>query len=461
MLNLKAFLGLAAFISLGALAGPVDDEVRRLQKCYGIFVGERILKSDPLFVSVSSGLMNGTDACMNLLDRAKLGQDGKIQTDSSGVPDQVGHKILLNLVEYQRNEMQNPDYFATSGAARVREIDVFDTNEPALHFVYALVKPGEPYSGVVTRSQGIRALRYSARGGPRKASLTLNRNVNAGNFVFFQGPTGGSIPWNPTLIETGQLMGMIPETVQNVVSLLESGIAIFQGRNANAHFGGGFIGSQAYFHASNNNRLWATNVLSDAMCKDIPVLRSIDVVNSVIPESTFPWRQGISCMQCHDTMDPLSGAVRARFIIRTSPQEEVRFFVSRAVDKPSAPYPSLTADNDFGRRPADFNLKFRSHDGTLVNLQGTGLPALGALIAEQEDFYACAAKRYFKLLTGIEVDLRDDSDPLNPLGLTPSETKFRNRVLELGKRLKQEQDLKSLVRQIIGSPTFIYPDRGV
>jgi hypothetical protein len=121
----------------------------------------------------------------------------------------------------------------------------------------------------------------------------------------------------------------------------------------------------------------------------------------------------------------------------------------------------MSPDPEYSRRPPDFSLKYRSFDGKLIELPGTGIAALGQALAQGDDLYVCAAKRYFHFLTGIETDMRDDSDPLNPLNLSPSEVKYRNRVIELGKQLKQDQSVREMFKRIIGSPTFIYPDRGV
>lgn len=442
--------------SLSASAGEISPDLRRLQKCYGIMVGERINKSDPLYVAVAGGSLSGTDACMSIFDRARLGANGRIPS-VNGVPDPVGNKVLSNFLEFHRTNIQAPDFFVNSGSSFNSEVDVFDTNESALHFVYSLFKPGEPYSNVVKRGHGVRALRYTARTAPRV------RPVAAGNMQFMQGPNGSTVPLNPTLIEVGQLAGMVPDTVRNQVDSLETNNAAFQGSSTNLHFGGGFMGSQSYINAvyGTNFRIWSRNLLSDAMCRDLPVLRTIDVVSAVKPESTFAWRKGLSCMQCHETMDPLTGAIRNQMRIRTAPQNGIVFWVSRTVDRPSAPYPSINVDPDFARRPADFSLKYRSFDGTLVDVSATGLSALGNALAERDDLYVCASKRYFQLFTGIDVDVRDGGDPLNPLDLSPSEQKLRERVIQWGRQLKQDQDARELIKRIISSPVFIYPDRGI
>ncbi len=451
------WLGIVAWSS-SAWAGGIADELKRLEKCHGLFVGERITKSSPLYASVSSGALSGTDACMSLLGQARLGSDGRIPS-VNGVPDSTGHKILATLVEFHRSQLESPDFNAASGGSRTREMDLFDANEPAFHFVYSLLKPGEPYSNVVMRSSGIRAIRYTARTTPR-----TRRVVDSGAIAYSQGPGPTPAAWNPTLIETGRIAGLVPDTVVNQIDTLETNVAQYQGRNTNSHFGGGFMGSQAYMLATWNNtnfRIWAKDLMADALCKDIPVLRSIDVLQAVKPTSSFAWRQGISCMQCHETMDPLSAAMRTQGLIRASPVNDVRFWVARNTDRPSAPYPSMSPDPDYSRRPPDFSLKYRSFDGTLVELNGTGIPALGQALANRDDLYVCAAKRYFRFLTGIDTDLRDDSDPLNPLDLSPSEKKYRSRVIELGRQLKQDQSARELFKRIISSPTFIYPDRGV
>ena len=69
-------------------------------------------------------------------------------------------------------------------------------------------------------------------------------------------------------------------------------------------------------HTSNEKfaRRWARQVLSDFLCREVPVLNSIDSlsVNDVTQDSyaDHTFRNDGSCMECHSTLDRFSSAVR-------------------------------------------------------------------------------------------------------------------------------------------------------
>jgi len=253
----------------------------------------------------------------------------------------------------------------------------------------------------------------------------------------------------------------------------------FEG-NVNAHMGAGFIGSQTYLLMNNNKglgdlsvrpdggmrsyRLWTKHVLEDALCLQLPALRSSDVMNTLRPNSEFPWRSGIACMSCHETMDVGAGAIRNLYSIMSSDgngTKPTRFFMKKTSSKPGQAYPELEPDPDFSDRPAHSVIKFRSYDGSLVSIPVEGIQAFGEALAATQDFYACGAKRYFEWLTGVPVNLGDVTDPLYPVTMTNSQKMYRNRVIELGKQLRQDQSVRKLLKSIISSETFVIPDRGV
>jgi len=64
------------------------------------------------------------------------------------------------------------------------------------------------------------------------------------------------------------------------------------------------------------------------------------------------------------------------------------------------------------------------------------------------DFYACAAKRYYHFLTGIDVQLRALESE------TELDTFHRNEVFRLGDRLKTSGSLNGLIRDIFQSRAF-------
>jgi hypothetical protein len=452
-----------------AAAIPIQNELRRLNKCYGQFVGVRIKTSDPLWQQVAAGTMSGVDACMNVFHRGDLGSDGRI-SQVAGEYDPVGSQVLSRFLEFYRSTFYVTDIATSAGF----QPDLYDANAPAFHFLYSAFKPGEAYSNSVRRSQGLRAYRLSSRTGPRTRSVIGLKPL----VQYQQGNTADGaqtiLNFNPTLVETGRLIGIRPDEVSNVATAMQWKRVSFQGRNVSASMGAGFMGEQTYLTANNNQdgvwannngtirifRVWARSVLNDALGRSLPVLRVSDVTSEVEVSSDIPWRQGRSCMSCHDSMDHAAGAIRNLARLRTTDggEGQVRFWVNFvSPSEPAAPLPRTGLDNgDFWyfKRPADFKLRFRSYDGTLVDVSGTGLAALAEKIAATNDFYASAAKRHYEFLTGISANLDDITDP-DAIVPTPAELNARNRVIELGAALKNHQSLPELVRSILALPEYL------
>jgi len=575
-----------------ASAQSAPDELRRLQKCYAIFVKKRIQTSDPLWTAVLSGSMSGTDACMSIFDKAQLSSSGKVSY--TGDPDSdVGPRVLESFLEFQRSQFEVPDYLPTLSAGNVMTADLIDTNDPSYHFLYSLFKPGEPFSNIVTRDDNIMAIRYSKTQShtQRVSSIGTALSFVQGHTIIDTGVPGGTRisirsadPWNVVPAQVGELIGLTEDTRNNVLttgdashndpilhsaqsnvaigktlqfsvnsgtgtppftysllfepvnatsglpggSSINASTGVFtpgsvtgtfgirvddavgrsaflnnsiiaganntgsgknstafpysygEGANITASFGAGLIGTQAYLLGNNDKngpvtgglnayRVWARNVLSDLLCRTIPALRSSDVLNlkMVQPASSLPFRQGISCMQCHGSMDPMAGAIRQLRAGYSAYQDGtgaigVKYFAHAAGinTQPSAAYPEMGEDSSFYKRPPDSGLLYRSYDGTLVSKSVTGLQELGQALAQTNDLYVCAAKRYYKFLTGIDADLSDLSDPINAPQLSQGQMNFRNKVIALGMQLKQDQSLRSMIRSIVASPTFINPDYG-
>jgi hypothetical protein len=553
-------LGVMSPFEVSAQSAPAASttlELKRLSKCAGLFLKERISESDPLWLAVRSGQKNGTEACMEILALGEMDGSGQIPVPTSSGSTTRGSKVLNSFVEFHRGQLVVSDY--SNGLGAIRNAEIHDVNSPAYHFVYSALKRNEPYSAILTRTYDLRAKRYSLNPNRREKTADflftlrdglvngkrepffdfgnsyspLSRNpcenpcsilpgdviptctakpvcckdcvtpaqsqsANAvpSNLAASPQVTGG-FPWYPVLVETGILNGLIPATVVNSVRVVHRDRftyrlaptgQILQGNlrnkyfegDVNEHLGAGFIGSQTYLLMNNNKalgnlsvrpdggirsyRLWAKHVLEDALCLQLPALRSSDVIHTLRPNSEFPWRSGIACMSCHQTMDTGAGAIRNLFSLPTSDgngTKPTRFFMKKSPTQPGAPYPEIEPDPDFSDRPAQGLIQYRSYDGSMVEIPVDGIQAFGQALANTQDFYACGAKRYFEWLTGVPVNLGDISDPLYPVALTNSQKLYRNRVIELGKQLKQNQSVKELLRSIISSETFVTPDRGL
>jgi hypothetical protein len=78
-------------------------------------------------------------------------------------------------------------------------------------------------------------------------------------------------------------------------------------------------------------------------------------------------------------------------------------------------------------------------------------------MAQTDDFYACAAKRYFQYFTGIQVSLYDRTNPANATfneKLSSEAKADREFVESLGTELRKTQSIRSVVKKIMGSPYY-------
>ena len=478
----KTLLVLVLILAPTLAVAAVSDELKRFNKCYALFVGERVKTTDSLWKEVESKKKTGTDACMEIFDKATLNA-GKI-SQKNGVSDEIGTKVLNNFLRFQQSQLVVPNYKVILGNGFDRyNVDVIDSNEAAYHFIYSLFTPKQKYSESVTRDFSLRAIRTVSSANRTRSILNANLpDFQQGTYKTIIGADGErmTVPddltkFNPTFVDTGLLTGIIKDTIKNTLTNI-SGIKSygFVDHNINQHIGGGAIGTQSYLLGnlgktgfSNGGtglfRRWGKNVMDDFLCRDLPALRTTDVVNEVFINSKIAFRTGISCMGCHSSMDPLSAVLSNEAVARTNNgniADKFAYFSERPPTLAHAEMPTLANDSNFSKRPASGRLFYRSYDGKLIKEEMVGAQELGSIIAETNDFYVCAAKRYYKFLTGIEVDLSDIGN-INTPAFGKGTNYQRNKVIKMGLELKNHQSGRSLIKNIIEQNAFIYPDQGV
>lgn len=456
-----------------------NDEVLRFKKCYTLFVREVLPSNQEQLLKVKSGSLSGTEACMELFDKGVLGDDDEIKKDSKGAPNYEGTRVLRTFLGLHQTFFQEPDYYLLLSGGERLTAEMIDTNEPAYHMTYAALKKAEPYHKMITGESTLKAIRDSNK------SKRTKRTYDFGAMNFYYGDYASGtqlIPWEPSeVVESGTLVGITPQLHENPAPTLPGRNAPYSGYDINRHFGGGVIGSQAYLMANtglvsienlkfqdgglNLKRRWGKRVFSDVLCRELPVLRNSDVVSEVNMDSELPFRKGISCMGCHKSMDPMTGAIRNLATVNTGRgsiqgSTVVKYFIKREPDMGSIEHPVLKGNANYYRTPSDANLTYRSYDGKLIHQEVSDLQGLGEAIAEQNDLYACAAKRYYKFLTGIDSDLSDIGN-INSPKYSDSELAARNKVIQLGLELKKHQSIRSLLQSIIQSKTFLNPASGV
>lgn len=265
-------------------------------------------------------------------------------------------------------------------------------------------------------------------------------------------------------------------------------------------YGGGVLGTQSYLISnlgagSRNNGyprsnggdvVWrggARNIYSDFMCRTLPTLTADDAVPFVRSSGPHPWMGNASCMGCHATVDGMAGALR-NFALNGdrnfkgvpenfTPQPDDLSHYALVVEHPTAwidsaskrrrmkrdgiavSYASAEADlfgigsdNLYFRRPPRGKILTRDYANQLISQDVEGVEALGEGISNVDDFYICAARRYFQFFTGFEASLPDLPNS------SPKEIEARNFVIELGLSLKSHQSLRTLISEIIESDFF-------
>lgn len=464
-------------LCISALAfAKVEDETLRLHRCYGLFVKERIPANDPLWIAVKSGTKSGTDACMELFDKASLGDNGEIVKYPDGNFDYEGMKVLKSFNDLHRSFFEIESFHINLDSLSLPTINVIDTNEPAYHFTYGMFKKDDVFSQIVTRDSSLKSIRFSRKSARTKGTNNLPLSFMQGSNAI---PNPTFTTWSPRVVETGVLIGLEPDQDEIILTHARNKNEPYAtGANVNEHFGAGLIGTQAYLignaplermadGALKLNRRWSKHVFSDLLCRDLPALRSTDVIQNVVKDSQISYKQGISCMGCHSSMDPLSGVIRNLQSDTSGPiripnvsTPNVRYWFKIPSSKNAEPFPTITKDADFYLRPTEGSLFYRSYDGTLVEQNVTDIAELGQALAQTNDLYVCAAKRYYKFLTGITVDLSDSGNINSPV-LSPAELIHRNKIIKMGLDLKNHQKVRQLIKTIIEMPTFVHPDKGV
>ncbi len=431
-----------------------------------------------LWVAVKSGNLSGTDACMQLIEKAKLGADGLIQNTQ----DVEAIKILKRFSEWSRS-------FASGsiGAELNSSADVIDANGAAHYITRSVLKEGAEFKDIVTLSYGLIAKRSSSVN--RKYSIlpiyrpykyNIGTTATAEDYFlkFWQGifPVTSIPPapnFFPRLVETGNLLGIIPD--QEAI-VLDQGFGSVpfngSGKSVNQHFGGGVLGSQSYLLGNmpvmnfvtdgglKVHRTFGKNVLEDFLCRPSPYLRSVDVIAEVNPDSAIAFRSGLSCMGCHASQDNVAAVTRNLFHLGTNNMSSaskygMRFIADTVANKiDTAPLPIDAPDVNFYKRVPSGRLFYRSYSGAKIDVPLTDLSSLGEAISEQDDFYICGVKKFYKVLSGIEVDLSDPGD-INFEPLSSEHQDFQQKVISWGLELKQSQNMLGIIRKIIASPEFV------
>jgi|GEM_PF-1184422 hypothetical protein len=309
------------------------------------------------------------------------------------------------------------------------------------------------------------------------------------------------------VIQVGDLVGIVPNTQSFIVpnismapsgnNTTDKGILVADFNYTYDLFknhGGGVIGSPIYlmqyfghgFNVKFNGqskvaRRWSQQNMESFLCASLPALRESDVQSFVDSSSSAAFRNSSSCVMCHATLDPMAYTARnftrgAFDIFRTTQDGDVTLDANGNSISPPAAYSrnalaittyKTTASSvggwpsepvtDFHKQTPTGRLFYRSATGVLVDKNVSGIAGLGKAMSETDDYYLCAAKRYFEFMTGIKVPIYDRTDPRNSSlnqALSAAAIADRNYVESLAKDLRTSNSVIKMVEEIMSSDYY-------
>ena len=522
---IKSILITFLLLTASTWAQPFQDvEARKFVRCFGQFVGDVPSQDDPIMKAIKAKEMTGTEGCMMLLEFAELQENGEIQKQGDNYHP-IGMKVIKRFDDFHRTWFSNYRWMDLESGITKNNNNVIEYGQGALYLTRALFQKDKNYSSIVTDDVHPRAIRYSKyeefNGRPSFEYLTITTHVRrptwmnllVGTHYDLNAPVIGGvneIETDTTLPRTE--MGLLVGVVDQPQVVLDDPLTFAEGIKADRlkvdgestldnldifqHGGGGILGSQAYLLLNHGQstylhmdggaympRRWVKNLFEDVLCRQLPALRAIDAGPYVNKESNedgslknsnLPFRDGLSCMQCHTTME--NGARTARNIMHhfsgigltKNLGHGLSFIHHKKIVFDSDAVPNnrdyikdwntgAPHQVTYSYSPPEGRLIFRSFTGELIKQDTDGIGGLGAAIAETPDLYACAVKRYTQFLTGVEIPLYDYGNLAKPQ-LTSQQQGQVDFLKKLTFELKDHQDPTKTIRAIIDSPYYMNPN---
>jgi hypothetical protein len=368
----KYVLLIMTFFTTSVMAGSQLDAKAVFYRCYAHLTQSYLMPNDPLLAQVKNGSINPVDACMQVLNRAKFTKnDGRRIADDN---DESAKRVLstmhrLHYSWFTQRFIKTPEQYRG-------ERDLYDVSAPASYITKALFDPNMGYGDIFYSKRNASSSRTQINLSPTRIN-----GHNNGVFTFLP---KSSFAWDSTgaLATDGEMVGV--SDLGNKCHSYNDG-----GNTGTACIGsttgGGVLGSHPYMmlnlmepfgYRSNGGtvvgRNWGKNVYQDFFCRELPVVREIEVVNNddgqgnslVNINSTVPFRTASGCVKCHASMDRIAFTIRNVYYPRPYAGGEgasgrLGYHVTtRSPDqsKPSIPWP---IDNDGSGERSNAGLFYR------------------------------------------------------------------------------------------------------
>ncbi|SMF18886.1 hypothetical protein [Pseudobacteriovorax antillogorgiicola] len=442
---MKRFYIIAAFLYLTRPNLALGNQL--YQRCYQLITSSQMPQNDSRYLAIRRGAITALEGCTALIDYLKLDENGEIQN-----PDALASKILFTFQKLHEDWFINKTLpNLGNGRQNQANSELLDLSGPAAHYTYALFTPGVRADVIL---KGVRSIQTRRSEDP--AETSLNGKLGKYDFIF-----GEQTIFAPTgRIEGIRFPSQSPWTYSfnnrsnNKVS--EGRIAVFK------HYGSGLIGDPIYilknlletasFRADGAvamPRKWAKAVISDLLCRELPLLDSADVKQFVVADSETPFRTSAGCTTCHASMDQMAAVLRGvrpkQLASNGTEPEYGGYFIH--IDPPTKKQIyswSAKADRSYYQQTPRGRLLYRDFQGTLVDEPLEDLQSLGKALASRLDPYLCTSSRYLEYMTGYRFSVVKNQN---------STLRFQQ-LMRLARDLKKHQDLRLLLKDIVKLPLF-------
>lgn len=425
--------------------GRMINEVELYHRCYGHITQNRVPIEDARLKKVRAGSLSAVQACMQVLNSALLTGEGNTRiADPANVEQKQVVRTFQNLHLSWLNYREV--YFIGDGWGVMG--NHYDTGgATAAYFTRALLHPSLNVESILTEKQELIPVR-----------TVMSPTTGA------YGGAGSYIPGLNIMAPVGDILGA--KTIAD--RTLASNIGTM---NLSRNYGAGFITSSSYLATSSDvggidangaaimPRVWARSVLRDALCRELPVVRTSDAVPFVVVEaSAIAFRRYASCTACHASMDRMASTLRnlrsTTFTPSAASVGDLFHYTMNPVNQPEESGWPTSNDDNYSRRPPKGVFYFRTHDGRLINTPVANAEELAGQILATDDFYNCVASRYYQYFLGVKTNIGDISDPSSPVHLSAQDLYHRKQVIALGQALHTHKNVRQLLEQILSLPDY-------
>jgi len=177
----------------------ISLQVKTYAKCFRQLTRQEILSTDSTLNQIKAGTLSGIQGCQNLLNRAKLTENGQTEIDKS---DPMALDILDTLHNsFHSSWMPTRSHNNISNSAYNRhQNSLYELNAPANYLTYALLSPTGKPRDILTLDKTLQGVRFDL-------NLTSKSYVRKGtglidNFIF------ADIPASVLHMEEGIITGI-------------------------------------------------------------------------------------------------------------------------------------------------------------------------------------------------------------------------------------------------------------